>query len=95
MDTNYITSVVDLLIIASILVVNSCFSVSHELAINRKEEVFASGALSIRSDISRIQTYLVLSICFNFLMLFTTIVIFWPLDILFLFLLSYKVQLIF
>lgn len=90
MDKSYISSAVDLIIIASTLVLISSFSVTHELAERRKNEILDSGAFSIRQQIRRVQAYLVLSIWTNVAALCFTIWLFWPVESLLLFLLTYK-----
>ena len=42
MDRNYITNIVDILIISGILVLNTSFSVSHKLAQDRKDNVLSN-----------------------------------------------------
>ncbi len=92
LEPNYITSLVDLLIIASTLVLNSSFSVSHELAEARKNQVLASGAFNIKKNLIKVRNYLVISVLVNILSVWLILWIFFPLDVLLLFLLSYKVH---
>jgi len=73
---------------------NSCFSVTHDLAKNRKEEVFSSESVHFKEQLIRIYYYLQVSLGINVLTLILLVWIFWPLEILFLFLLSYAVFLI-
>lgn len=94
MDKKYLTGFVDIIILASVFVLNSCFSVAHELAMNRKEEIYSSGKLHISEMILKLKAYIGISLFFNILSIVLVVCLFWTVDTLLLYLLIYKVNLL-
>ena len=91
LDKDYIACLLDILIVSGILVVNSSFTAMHKLANNRREELLASYSSNIEKELCKVYTYLKISFVANIISLFVILWLFWPLEFLFLFLLSYKV----
>lgn len=90
MDRNYITNIVDILIISGILVLNTSFSVSHKLAQDRKDNVLSNTSPNFYSELVKIYNYLTYSVILNILCFYFVLWLFWPLEFLLLFLLTYK-----
>jgi hypothetical protein len=66
--------------------------VTHELAYTRKNEILGSGAISIDKEIEKVCKYLFLSIISNAFSLLVILWVFWPVEMLLVVLLSYKVN---
>lgn len=94
MNRNYITSIVDTLIISAVLVLNSSFTVSHKLAHNRKDELLASNSPNFSRGLLKVYKYLLTSLIMNVFSFIFVLWLFWPVEWLFLFLLTYKVALL-
>ncbi len=86
------TCLADVLIIAALFACCGAFIATHELFEVKKNEVFASGALNISGSMAKVKAYIMLSVTFNFAIVVLTIWTFWPVDGLFLYLLSYRVS---
>ena len=89
-DRTYITSLVDIIIIACVLGISSSFDVARELSQNRQNEIFSSDCSSFNKELRKVHLYLLCSLIFNVLMLILLLWIFSSLESLFLFLLAYK-----
>ena len=91
MDRTYITGFADVLIIGSILVCYGSFLASHEFFERYKNELIASENVNIHSSIVKLKSYLYGFIGFNFIFLNVLTIVFWPVELLLLFLLAYRV----
>ncbi len=91
MDKGYVTCLADVLIVVGILACYGSFAAAHELFEAKKNEVLASGALSINVSMTKVKAYISLVLAFNVAVMVLVGWVFWPVDGFLLYLLSYKV----
>lgn len=80
-----------MLIISAVLVFNSSFTVIHKLAHDRKDELLASNSPTFCYGLLKVYKYLLTALIMNMFSFCFVLWLFWPVDHLLLFLLTYKV----
>jgi hypothetical protein len=89
-DRTYIASLVDILVIACILVIDSSFSVTQKLAQSRQNDILSCNSTNLPLELGKVRNYLLWSLLANIFSFCLLVWLFWTLESLLLFLLAYK-----